>query len=79
LLPSAITRSDNNPACGKGLDEVRLQFLVSGLHSDKGLVTITVYPDDASRFLSGGGKLLRQRVPARQPVTAACIHLPAAG
>jgi uncharacterized protein (DUF2141 family) len=55
---------------------VRLQLEATALHNAAGEVAFTVYPDDRSRFLKGGGKLARARVPAAQPVTRACFWLP---
>jgi len=67
------------PACDDSAGQPRLQVRVAGLKNAKGNITITVYPDDASRFLAKGGKLARQRVPAVQPETTACFSLPTAG
>lgn len=55
----------------------KLTILATGLRNAAGEVAITVYPDDRSRFLAKGGKLLRARVPAVAPDTAACFWLPA--
>ncbi|MFT4251582.1 MAG: DUF2141 domain-containing protein [Caulobacter sp.] len=57
---------------------VRLTVEVGRLKSDAGLVTVTVYPSDPSRFLAPRGKLLRLRVPANAPTTQACFNLPKA-
>ncbi len=54
-------------------DQVRLQVAVTGMHSTKGLVSITIYPDDSSHFLDGAYKLARQEVPVTQPTTTACF------
>ena len=67
------------PVCDGSASQVRLQVRVAGLKAAKGNITVTVYPDDASRFLAKGAKLARQRVPAVQPATAACFVMPAAG
>lgn len=71
--------ADVDPACTGAADEVRLQLRVQGLRSSKGNITVTVYPDDADRFLAKGGKLLRVRLPAAAPVTRGCVRVPAAG
>lgn len=80
LLASGTAHADEAPAC-KPDDptQVRLNVTVSGLHSDHGRVTITVYPDDASRFLASGGKLARQRIKTTLPETSACFVVPAPG
>jgi uncharacterized protein (DUF2141 family) len=54
----------------------KLTLQATGLRNGDGEVAFTVYPDDKRRFLSKGGKLVRARVPARAPVTAACFWLP---
>lgn len=79
LLAPGRAAAEEPIACSGAPDEVRLQLRFSGLHAARGNVTITVYPDDAARFLAKRGKLLRVRVPATAPVTAACLVLPAAG
>jgi uncharacterized protein (DUF2141 family) len=55
---------------------VKLVVEVNSLQSSDGEVAVTVYPDDASRFLARGGKLLRERTAASAPVTRACFWLP---
>jgi len=47
-----------------------------GMHNGKGQVAVTVFPDDARRFLAHHGKLLRQRPAAVLPMTSACFWLP---
>jgi len=84
LIASALalcstTKAADLPACGTGADQVRIQVAVEGLRSARGQVTITLYPDDADRFLAKGGKLARQRVPTSLPATHACFAVPAAG
>ena len=54
---------------------VKLELAATELRNAKGEVAFTVYPDDKSRFLAGGGKLARARVPATAPVTRACFWL----
>jgi uncharacterized protein (DUF2141 family) len=43
----------------------------------RGQVTVTVYPNDKTRFLAPKGKLERQRVKIAGPVTRSCFNLPA--
>lgn len=52
-----------------------LEMKIEGLHSSKGQVTITVYPDDPDKFLASGAKEARVRVPAVAPSTTACLEL----
>lgn len=58
---------------------VRLLVEVTNLRDARGEVAVTVYPDDAKRFLTAKGKLARQRVQASAPTTKACFNLPKAG
>jgi uncharacterized protein (DUF2141 family) len=57
----------------------RLTVQVKGVRAAQGEVAVTLYPDDARRFLAPKGKLLRQRVEARAPATTACLWLPKPG
>ncbi len=57
----------------------RLVVQVVGAKPVQGKVVVTVYPDDAKRFLAPHGKLLRARAPAEAPTTRACFELPGPG
>src|SRR5262245_28925607 len=57
----------------------KLMVHVSGLRSAKGMVAVTLYPDEPRRFLAPKGKLLRDRPPAKTPTTTACFYLPKPG
>jgi len=57
----------------------RLDIEVVGIRAARGQVAITLYPDQARRFLAPGGKLLRVRETTTLPSTRACFHLPQAG
>lgn len=66
-----------SPCAGRpGGANVRLVVVASDLRSALGEVAFTIYPDNKSRFLAKGGKLLRVRVPADRPETYACFWLP---
>ena len=56
-----------------------LDISVVNVRSAKGLVTLTIYPDDEKRFLAKGQKVSRLRVLAQTPVTHACMPVPKAG
>ncbi len=58
-----------------GAGKVKLEIAATNLRSAKGEVAFTVYPDDRSRFLAGGGKLARDRVITVAPTTRACFWL----
>ncbi len=79
VVPRAPGAASTNltEACKDGTDQVRLRLTVTGVNKAEGLITITVYPSDPSRFLSPGGKLARLRVPAQAPITTACLAVPA--
>ena len=74
-IPAAAQAQDCLGKAGAGA--FRLTVEVLGLRSTAGEVAVTVYPDDARRFLAPKGKLLRARVQAATPVTDACFWLPA--
>ncbi|GAC1622137.1 MAG: hypothetical protein NVS9B10_05740 [Nevskia sp.] len=78
-MASGGVRADGPAGCTNAPDEVHLRLSFTGLHSDAGNLTITIYPDDAKRFLAKGGKLFKTSVPAHLPVTTACVLLPAPG
>lgn len=52
---------------------------VTGVRSASGVVTVTVYEDDRSRFLVKRGSIGVMRVPAGQGETRACVFLPRTG
>jgi uncharacterized protein (DUF2141 family) len=79
LLPTPAARADTPATCTGGTGKAPLTVSVSGMRSDKGNITITIYPDDAPHFLDGAYKLARQMVPVTLPVTTACFVLPAPG
>jgi uncharacterized protein (DUF2141 family) len=56
-----------------------LTVQVTGVRKAKGEVAVTLYPDQAGRFLAPGGKLARERTAAIAPTTSACFWLPSAG
>lgn len=58
-----------------GAGRVKLEVSATDLRNAKGEVAFTVYPDDRKRFLAGGGKLARDRVPTVAPTTRACFWL----
>ncbi len=57
----------------------RLIVTVSNVRAAQGLIAVTLYADDSSRFLARRGSLYVGRVPARAGVTRVCIHVPAPG
>lgn len=57
----------------------KLTVHVSGLRSAKGMIAVTLYPDEPRRFLAPKGKLLRDRPTAKTPITTTCFFLPKPG
>jgi uncharacterized protein (DUF2141 family) len=66
-------------ACEGRVSATKLIVEVSGLREAKGEVAVTLYPDDAKRFLAPHKKMARVRATARAPTTTACFWLPAPG
>jgi uncharacterized protein (DUF2141 family) len=66
-------------ACTGRPSATRFTVIVDNVRSSNGLIAVTLYADDASKFLARRGSLYVGRVPARQGVTRVCIHLPRPG
>jgi uncharacterized protein (DUF2141 family) len=66
-------------ACEGRASDTRLNVRVTSVPLAKGQMAVTVYPDDARRFLAPKGRLLRVRPPATAPVSNACFNLPGPG
>jgi uncharacterized protein (DUF2141 family) len=56
-----------------------LTVKVDGLHNGTGLVAVTLYEDNSSKFLAKRGSLYVGRVDASAGTTRACIFLPKTG
>lgn len=56
-----------------------LNVEVTGVRNSNGLMAITIYPDDSSRFLAKKSSLDVVRVPAHAGTTKACVKLPSTG
>jgi uncharacterized protein (DUF2141 family) len=59
--------------------QTKLTVQVTGVRAAKGEMAITLYPDDAKRFLAPHQKMARVRAVAQAPMTTACFWLPAPG
>jgi uncharacterized protein (DUF2141 family) len=66
------------PGCDSA-SRARLTVAVEGVRSAAGLIAVTLYPDDANRFLAHKGQIGILRTPAVAGVTSTCIALPDAG
>lgn len=66
-------------ACGGPQSATRLFVVVTNIANADGLIAVTLYPDDRSRFLARRGSLYVVRAQADTPTTRVCLHLPAPG
>ncbi|HEY7807535.1 MAG TPA: DUF2141 domain-containing protein [Croceibacterium sp.] len=84
-LPSALAllwaanASAEEPACTGPQSPVKLFVDVEGIRSSDGLIAVTLYADDSSKFLAHHGSLYVGRVPAHSGATSVCIHVPRPG
>lgn len=81
LLLAAVIGATPRPAAAQAAcaGPNRLIVEVSGMRSDGGDITVTLYPDDEKKFLAKTGKMARVRPKTVTPVTEACFTLPAPG
>jgi uncharacterized protein (DUF2141 family) len=56
-----------------------LNVVADGLRSSNGLLAVTLYADDSSRFLAKKGSLYVGRLDAKAGTTRACIFVPKPG
>lgn len=66
-------------ACTGPASATRFIVNVGNVRNSSGLIAVTLYADDASRFLVRHGSVFVGRVPARAGTTRVCIHLPRPG
>lgn len=67
------------PGCTGPASDTWINVVVEGVKDDQGLVAITLYADDSSKFLAHHGSLYVGRVPAQQGTTRGCIFVPRPG
>ena len=79
LLIGATQAPPAATGCTGTASPTRLYVRVEGVQAAQGLIAVTLYADDSSRFLAHRGSLYVGRVPARTPMTRVCIHLPRPG
>ncbi|MGZ8999349.1 MAG: DUF2141 domain-containing protein [Allosphingosinicella sp.] len=79
LLLAAAFHSGDAPDCTGPASPTRLLVRVEGVRSSRGLVAVSLYPDERRRFLAKRGALYVGRVPAVQGATDVCIHVPRPG
>lgn len=78
LIASAAGPAAARPCLGPA-SATQLAVRVDGVRSGKGLVTVTLYPDNQSRFLARDGSVLVARTPAQAGITRFCVNLPRPG
>jgi uncharacterized protein (DUF2141 family) len=76
---TAASARGQEPECTGHKGPLKLYVNVQGVRSAQGLVAVTLYADDSSKFLVHHGSLYVGRVPAQAPNTRVCIYVPAPG
>ncbi len=82
LISAGLAAAANAHAQSACLGEptaTKLHVLVEGVRSPMGVMTLTLYGDDAGKFLKHNGELKVWRQDARMPVTDMCLYLPGPG
>jgi uncharacterized protein (DUF2141 family) len=79
LLASGGASAQPQPSCTGPEGPIKFYLDVEGVRKAEGLIAVTLYADDSSRFLAKRGSLYVGRVSARAPETRVCIHLPSTG
>lgn len=78
--PSPAQVPETPPAgCTGPASQTWLSVTIEDVRSASGLIALTLYADDSSRFLVKRGSLYVTRVPAAAGATQACIFLPQPG
>ena len=76
-IPAAASAQASS--CTGPESATKLYVDVEGVKSASGLIAVTLYADDSSKFLASRGSLYVGRVPAKAGTTRVCIHLPKPG
>lgn len=80
LGTTAPAQAEPGPAgCTGPTSDHWVNIAIEGLRNSRGVVKLTLYPDDASRFLKPKGSLYVTKVTARQGLAYACIYIPQPG
>jgi uncharacterized protein (DUF2141 family) len=79
LLPLGAPGRAAAEPCEGPPGPVRLYVNVEGVRTARGRIEVTVYPDNAARFLKKGGSLYVGRVNAQAGRTRVCLQLPRTG
>jgi len=67
------------PMCQGEPSKTWVNISVAGVHSSDGLVAVSLYADDQSRFLAHHGAIFTGRFPAHQGITQTCMFVPRPG
>ncbi|WP_374420910.1 DUF2141 domain-containing protein [Novosphingobium arvoryzae] len=67
------------PGCTGPASQTWLNVVAEGLKNGEGLLAVTLYADDSSKFLVKRGSLYVGRVNAQAGITRACIFVPKPG
>ncbi len=78
-LPGLGAGAAHAQTCTGPASATRFTVIVENIRNSNGLIAVTLYRDDASKFLARRGSLYVGRVPARAGTTRVCIHLPRTG
>ena len=78
LLLSGAAAEAADLSCG-GETPTRLNVRVTGVQSSQGLIAVSLYGNDPSKFLKHHGSLGTVRVSAQAPSTQVCLALPKPG
>ena len=79
VLAQAAAPATAPAGCTGPVSDTWINVIVQGVKNDNGLIAVTVYADDSSRFLVKKGSLYVGRVDARTGTTRACVFLPSTG
>lgn len=79
LVLAAPALASAPAGCTGPVSDTWLHVVVEDVRNDSGLIALTLYADDRSRFLVKRGSMYVTRVKAEAGVTRACIFLPKPG
>lgn len=77
-LPASEAKAQPGQCIGAKSDTIAHVF-VDGIENSNGLIAITLYGDQKSKFLSSDGHYWVDRVNARRGTVRTCIYLPRPG
>ncbi|MEA3049557.1 MAG: hypothetical protein QOG84_1393 [Sphingomonadales bacterium] len=77
LAAPAVAQADGQ--CTGHPSDTRLFVRVEGVRASQGLIAVTLYADDANRFLAHHGSLYVGRSPAHAGTSRTCIYVPKPG